>query len=107
MRPMPVEEQVMVIFAVTRGLLDDMDVGKIRAWEKGFLEFVRSSHPEIGEAIRDSGKVSATRPTRRSRRRIERVRQMFRETEGGTEDFAQEAAREIEAEAAEAAGEAG
>ncbi len=104
--PMPVEEQVMVIFAVTRGHLDDLDVGKIRAWEKGFLEFVRSSHPEIGQAIRDSGKLSDETDEALTEA-IEQYRPMFRETQGGTEDFAQEAAREIEAEAAEAAGGAG
>jgi F-type H+-transporting ATPase subunit alpha len=104
--PMPVEEQVMVIFAVTRGHLDDLDVGKIRAWEKGFLEFVRSSHPEIGQAIRDSGKLSDETDEALTEA-IEQYRPMFRETQGGTEDFAQEAAREIEAEAAEAAGAAG
>ena len=101
--PMPVEEQVMVIFAVTRGHLDDLDVARIRAWEKGFLEFMRSSHPEIGQAIRDSGKLSDETGEALTEA-IEQYRPMFRETRGGTEEFAQEAAREIEAETAEAAG---
>jgi len=57
-QPMPVEEQVMVIFAVARGHLDDLEVGKIRKWEKGFLEYMRSSRPEVGEAIRESGKLT-------------------------------------------------
>ncbi|MDP2479706.1 MAG: F0F1 ATP synthase subunit alpha [Candidatus Palauibacterales bacterium] len=101
--PMPVEEQVMVIFAVTRGHLDDLGVARIRPWEKGFLEFVRSSHPEIGQAIRDSGKLS-DETGEALKEAIEQYRPMFREARGGTEDFAQEAAREIEAETAEAAG---
>jgi len=57
-RPMPVEEQVMVIFAVARGHLDDLEVGKIRKWEQGFLEYMRSSRPEVGGAIRESGKLT-------------------------------------------------
>jgi len=100
--PMPVEEQVMVIFAVTRGHLDDLDVGKIRAWEKGFLEYMRSSRPDVGQAIRESGKLSDD-TTAALEEAIEQYRPMFRETQGGTDDFAQEAAREIEAEVAESA----
>ena len=51
-RPMPVEQQVMIIYAVTNGFLDDVDVPKIRAWEQGFHEFMAAQHPAIGEEIR-------------------------------------------------------
>src|SRR5438309_1503925 len=37
--PMPVEQQVMILYAVTNGFIDDVDVSAIRAWEKGFHEF--------------------------------------------------------------------
>jgi F-type H+-transporting ATPase subunit alpha len=50
--PMPVEQQVMVIYAVTNGHLDEVPVSKIRAWETEFLEFVTASRPELGRAIR-------------------------------------------------------
>jgi F-type H+-transporting ATPase subunit alpha len=49
---MPVEQQVMIIFAVTNGLLDDVEVPRIRAWEQGFHEFMAVQHPVIGEEIR-------------------------------------------------------
>ncbi|HXV91311.1 MAG TPA: F0F1 ATP synthase subunit alpha [Gemmatimonadales bacterium] len=52
-QPMPVEQQVMIIFAVTNGLLDDVDVAQLRAWEKGFHEFMAAQKPEIGEEIRN------------------------------------------------------
>src|ERR671937_595311 len=39
-QPMPVELQVVVIFAVTNGLLDDVDVPDIKEWERGLLEFM-------------------------------------------------------------------
>src|SRR3989449_271189 len=39
-RPMPVEQQVMIIFAVTGGFLDDVNVADIKAWEQGFLDFM-------------------------------------------------------------------
>ncbi len=57
-RPMPVEQQVAVIFAVTNGLLDDVEVGKIREWEQGFHEFMPAQHPEIGEEIRRTKALS-------------------------------------------------
>jgi F-type H+-transporting ATPase subunit alpha len=57
-RPMPVEQQVMIIFAVTNGLLDDVDVPKIRAWEQGCHEFLAAQHPEIGEEIRSKKALS-------------------------------------------------
>ena len=51
-QPMPVEQQVTIIFAVTNGLLDDVEMPKIRAWEQGLHEFMAAQHPEIGEEIR-------------------------------------------------------
>jgi len=50
--PMPVEQQVMIIFAVTGGLLDDVAVEAIRDWERGFRDYMAAEHPEIGEEIR-------------------------------------------------------
>jgi F-type H+-transporting ATPase subunit alpha len=51
-RPMPVEQQIMIIYAVTNGYLDEVPVAKIRGWEGDFLEFVSASRPELGRAIR-------------------------------------------------------
>jgi len=51
-RPMAVEHQVMVIFAVTNGLLDQIPVGELKEWERGFLEYAGSQFPQVGEAIR-------------------------------------------------------
>ncbi|MCG8468553.1 MAG: F0F1 ATP synthase subunit alpha [Gemmatimonadetes bacterium] len=56
--PVPVEEQVMVIFAATQGYLDGLDVAVIKEWESGFLEYMRSSHDAVGAAIRDEGEIS-------------------------------------------------
>jgi len=51
-RPMPVEQQIMIIFAVTNGYLDDVPVDQIRAWEQGFRDFMAAQHPAVGEEIR-------------------------------------------------------
>src|ERR1041385_3091313 len=50
--PMPVEQQIMIIFAVTNGFLDDVAVEQIRGWEQGFQDFMRAEHPEVGEEIK-------------------------------------------------------
>ncbi|HVH68531.1 MAG TPA: F0F1 ATP synthase subunit alpha [Gemmatimonadales bacterium] len=51
-QPMPVEQQVMIIFAVTGGLLDDVPVESIRAWEQGFRDYMAAEYRDIGEDIR-------------------------------------------------------
>jgi F-type H+-transporting ATPase subunit alpha len=50
--PMPVEQQVMIIYAVTNGFLDDVDVSKIRNWERDFHEFMATKFPQVGDALR-------------------------------------------------------
>ncbi|MFW6088640.1 MAG: F0F1 ATP synthase subunit alpha [Gemmatimonadota bacterium] len=75
--PMPVEDQVMVIFAVTQGYLDDVDVRKVRAWERSFLDYVNSSRPQIGEAIRGE-KVISDETGEALRKAIEDHKQTFR-----------------------------
>jgi F-type H+-transporting ATPase subunit alpha len=50
--PMPVEEQVVSIFAGVRGYLDNMEVGKINRFEQGLLGEVKSKHKDILDAIR-------------------------------------------------------
>ncbi len=50
--PVPVEEQVVVIYAVTNGYLDHIEVEQVPKWEADFLEFMRSSHAEILDGIR-------------------------------------------------------
>ena len=51
-KPMPVEQQVMIIYAVTNGFLDDIEPAKIRAWEQGFHEFMAAQHKSLVDDIR-------------------------------------------------------
>ena len=50
-QPVPVEKQVMIIYAATNGYLDDVPVDKVTAWEAAFYRYMDANHPEIGEAI--------------------------------------------------------
>ena len=49
--PMLVEEQVMIIYAVTNGLLDDVNPNAVKEWETGFHTYMAASHPEVGQSI--------------------------------------------------------
>jgi F-type H+-transporting ATPase subunit alpha len=49
--PLPVEKQVMIIYAATNGYLDDVSLDKVSAWETAFYRFMDASHPEIGQEI--------------------------------------------------------
>ncbi len=55
-RPMPVEQQVAVIYAVTNGFVDGIPTERVRAWEEGFLEYLTAQKPDLLEGLRD-GKV--------------------------------------------------
>jgi len=49
--PMSLEKQVMVLYAVTNGYLDDVPVDKISSLEEAFHRFMESNHPDVGKAI--------------------------------------------------------
>ncbi len=49
--PMPLEQQVMIIYAVTNDFLDDVLVEEVRGWEDAFHRFMKDNHPQIGETI--------------------------------------------------------
>jgi F-type H+-transporting ATPase subunit alpha len=51
-KPVPVEEQVLVIFAGVRGYLDKIAIGQIGAFESRMLSEIKSREPGIIESIR-------------------------------------------------------
>ena len=51
-QPMPVEYQVMIIYAATKKYLLDIEVERVLEFEKGLFEFVDTKYPEIPESIR-------------------------------------------------------
>jgi F-type H+-transporting ATPase subunit alpha len=57
-RPMPVEQQILVIHAGTGGHLDDLPPEAIRAFEAALIEFVQRRYPEIFREIRDKRELS-------------------------------------------------
>jgi F-type H+/Na+-transporting ATPase subunit alpha len=57
-QPMPAEKQVMIIYAVTNGFLDQVPVNEIRAWESGFLDFANAQFPQIASNIKSQKAMS-------------------------------------------------
>ena len=57
-KPMPVEYQVIIVFAATRKYLLDVPVDQIAAFEKGLFEFIDSKYPEIPDEIREKRELS-------------------------------------------------
>ena len=56
--PMPLERQVMIIYAVTNGLLDHVPAGEVRTWESSLHHFMSDTHPEISQAIATGAELS-------------------------------------------------
>jgi F-type H+-transporting ATPase subunit alpha len=62
--PMPVEEQVAVIFAGNQGYVDDLEVHRVAAFCEGLREYLRSQNAELLAAVRDEKVLSADNEAR-------------------------------------------
>ncbi|HXM85463.1 MAG TPA: F0F1 ATP synthase subunit alpha [Stellaceae bacterium] len=58
-KPMPVEEQVISIFAGTRGYLDKVEIANVTRFETQMLGEIKAKAPKILDAIRDKRELSA------------------------------------------------
>ena len=57
--PMPVGEQIAIIYCGTKGLMHDVPVDKVRECQNSFLDKMRTAHPEVIETLA-SGKIDDT-----------------------------------------------
>jgi len=55
--PLPIQEQVAVIWAGTEGHLDDVPTEDVRRFENEFLDYLRRNHSDMLDGIRESGEV--------------------------------------------------
>ncbi|CAI8022546.1 ATP synthase subunit alpha, mitochondrial [Geodia barretti] len=56
--PMAIEDQVVSIYAGVRGHLDKLDPSKVTAFEKSFLQHMKSSHQPLLDTVRTEGQIS-------------------------------------------------
>jgi len=56
--PMAVEQQVMILYAISNGFIDDVATAKVRAWETGFHTYMKAQFPQVGDKIRTEKAIS-------------------------------------------------
>ena len=57
-KPLPVEQQVVIIFSGVNGFLDKLDVKKVTQFEAKLIPYIQSNHPDIFETIRKESSIS-------------------------------------------------
>jgi F-type H+-transporting ATPase subunit alpha len=55
--PLPVEKQIVIVYAGTKGYLDELPVAKLREYEEQLYAFIESKHADIFETIRTKKKL--------------------------------------------------
>ncbi|MCC6511422.1 MAG: F0F1 ATP synthase subunit alpha [Pirellulaceae bacterium] len=58
-KPMSVTDQVLSLFAATRGYLDDVAVTAVRQWEVDFLQFIHDRKADLHKQLTDAGDVTS------------------------------------------------
>ena len=56
--PLRVEDQVVIIYAVTHNYLRDIPIGKVHEFETELFDFINNSHPEITDSIRETKELT-------------------------------------------------
>jgi F-type H+/Na+-transporting ATPase subunit alpha len=79
--PMPIDQQVVSIWAGTSGYLDDVQTGDVRRFEVEFLEHVEANHPGILEHIREKGDLPEN-VEQQLTDAVKQFRRRFRPSEG-------------------------
>ena len=55
--PLRVDEQILVIYTAVRGFLSDIPVNQVVNFQRDFLKFMNSNHPDIGQTIVEKQKL--------------------------------------------------
>ncbi len=58
-QPLSLDKQVIIIYAGTRGLLDNIPVNKVIEFEQQLYQYMDANHPEIGKAIMETNELPA------------------------------------------------
>ena len=58
-KPLPVEEQVFIIYAGINGFLDDLPLSEVRSFEEGFYRFLETNYRSLEEELREKKEIDA------------------------------------------------
>ncbi|MBL4848739.1 MAG: hypothetical protein JKY65_24725 [Planctomycetes bacterium] len=59
-KPLAFEDQVIMVFAGTKGYMDEVDVDRVQEYEDKLLPYINSAHAEIGDELRKTKKLGDT-----------------------------------------------
>jgi F-type H+-transporting ATPase subunit alpha len=57
-QPLSVAEQVVSLYAGTKGFLDDVEIKTVQQWEKDFLQFVNDKHADLLSMLTEQGDLT-------------------------------------------------
>src|SRR5215217_1104814 len=57
-KPMPVEQEVMVVYAGTQGFLDDVPINRVQEFQDSFLQYVDSSAPAVRQSLQSKPELT-------------------------------------------------
>jgi F-type H+-transporting ATPase subunit alpha len=57
-QPMPVEQEVMVIYAGTKGYIDDVPLNRVQEFQNAFLKYVDASAPQVRQALAEKRELT-------------------------------------------------
>ena len=58
--PLPVEKQILIIYAGNRGFLDEFEVGQIKEYERKLYEFFEKEHADLLKKIAEKGEIGGS-----------------------------------------------
>ena len=56
--PVPVEEQIIIIYAAVNGMMDEVQVGRVKEFEKKLISYIRSIDPELFKTLKELPKLT-------------------------------------------------
>ena len=83
-QPIPLEDQVAILYAANHGYLDDVPVSKIVQWVHDFWQFLRTAHPEVGQMISEN-RLDRKFPSPEIKQALEGAIQEFKQMSDYTE----------------------
>ncbi len=56
-KPLSLDKQVMIVYAGTRGLMDEVPVDKVDEFEHSLYQYMDANHPDIGRSIMETNEL--------------------------------------------------